>query len=445
MVKCKEVANSLTADRATTLVPVLAAELIFIAILFIDLGRLQAGDALRDAGTLFVNIELHSVAFSVLFFWLIPAVLKGALIGTSQTENAIPNTLRKFRNGLIEGRAGVNLKKLDTTKLHWKYRWLFGTYSLQPRTDLCRWNKIWCHHLEERRLLHKSPPSFVRWPRIWLLYVWPFIYFALPFFIVAYPVFIGIAISYNVAPGGWMCRTWGELYFLLGWLASWVCTKVLICCFQSEGLSPTGLFWSMLAKDSLGTFIIIMWIGLTQFGWYNKAECYRSHEGAIIPPMQPVAYGTLQQGIRPYGVFANYLTVLVMVEAFAIPGLIIMRYWGAIRTLTQKDDSADLDYDLESPRNGDENQNQSTATMLAALTTQSSVSSSHNSQSDRSSSIRSTEEAQSGRTGPRESGSSPPPQVPAFDFDDGTLEMQELLSPQVSAQLYERDKDSSNG
>lgn len=88
--ECSITAGALAADRATTFVLVAVAEIIFILVFIVDVVRLQSNSKSRVSGTSHDNIEMHSVGFSVLFFWLIPNVLVAAIIGTSQTENAIP-------------------------------------------------------------------------------------------------------------------------------------------------------------------------------------------------------------------------------------------------------------------------------------------------------------------------------------------------------------------
>ena len=45
----------------------------------------------------FINIEAHSIAFTALYFWVIPLVILGSVIGVSQTKAAIPRILKRFQ------------------------------------------------------------------------------------------------------------------------------------------------------------------------------------------------------------------------------------------------------------------------------------------------------------------------------------------------------------
>ena len=44
-----------------------------------------------------INVEAHSIAYSALYFWIIPAVILSSVIGVSQTEASIPRILRRIQ------------------------------------------------------------------------------------------------------------------------------------------------------------------------------------------------------------------------------------------------------------------------------------------------------------------------------------------------------------
>ncbi|KAL8644232.1 MAG: hypothetical protein Q9226_007867, partial [Calogaya cf. arnoldii] len=92
-------ARALAADRSTKLLPIIVAEILFIGAIAVAMGK-TASIAKRSASseTVSVNVEAHSTAFSALYFWILPfAVFLGALIGVSQTKEAIPRILRRFQ------------------------------------------------------------------------------------------------------------------------------------------------------------------------------------------------------------------------------------------------------------------------------------------------------------------------------------------------------------
>ena len=92
-------ANSLAADRSTTILPVIFAMVFYVATVATAVGRtISATNA--ESNTVFIHVEAHSLEFSAQFFWILPAVFLGSVIGVSQTENAIPHILSHFRKDL---------------------------------------------------------------------------------------------------------------------------------------------------------------------------------------------------------------------------------------------------------------------------------------------------------------------------------------------------------
>ena len=106
MTAVRQTGRALAADRSTKFLPIIVAQIFFIAAIAIAILRTVSA-AKRDelSGTIFINVEAHSIAFSALYFWIIPAVFLSAVIGVSQTEAAIPRILRRFQ---------VDLNRLDT-------------------------------------------------------------------------------------------------------------------------------------------------------------------------------------------------------------------------------------------------------------------------------------------------------------------------------------------
>ena len=86
---CDLTAQALAADRATKFLPIIVAQIFFVGTIGIAFGRAPTASSGPSPQT-FVNIEAHSIAFSALYFWILPAVFLGSIIGVSQTENALP-------------------------------------------------------------------------------------------------------------------------------------------------------------------------------------------------------------------------------------------------------------------------------------------------------------------------------------------------------------------
>jgi hypothetical protein len=49
--------------------------------------------AFSPTSSMYVKVEAHSIAFSPLYFWIIPAVFASAVIGVSQTEKSVHDIL----------------------------------------------------------------------------------------------------------------------------------------------------------------------------------------------------------------------------------------------------------------------------------------------------------------------------------------------------------------
>ena len=94
----RQTARALAADRSTKLLPVIVAHIIFIGAIGIAIGKTaSAAESGASSDTVFINVEAHGIAFSALYFWIIPAVFLSSVIGVSQTEAAIPRILRRFQ------------------------------------------------------------------------------------------------------------------------------------------------------------------------------------------------------------------------------------------------------------------------------------------------------------------------------------------------------------
>ena len=94
-----QTASALAADRATNFLPIIVAQSLFIGAIAIATFRTAAA-AKVSPDTLWINLEAHGIAYSSQYFWIIPAVFLGSVIGVSQTKDAIPRLLRRFQGDL---------------------------------------------------------------------------------------------------------------------------------------------------------------------------------------------------------------------------------------------------------------------------------------------------------------------------------------------------------
>jgi hypothetical protein len=93
----KTTAGALASDRSTKFLPVLVAQGVFISSVAISFAKTLAA---KPGPSNYINIEAHSIAFSAIYFWIIPAVLLSSVIGVSQSELAIPRILEHFKEGM---------------------------------------------------------------------------------------------------------------------------------------------------------------------------------------------------------------------------------------------------------------------------------------------------------------------------------------------------------
>ena len=126
---CLMTAGALAADRSTKFLPVVVAQAFFIGNIAIAMIRTKAIAQEVNPST-YINIEMHSIAFSALFFWLISAVIMSSIIGASQTAEALPRILDRFSKDLSKARFPLDLPKKSKDDLLSKERVWRGWHLL---------------------------------------------------------------------------------------------------------------------------------------------------------------------------------------------------------------------------------------------------------------------------------------------------------------------------
>jgi hypothetical protein len=104
----------LAADRGTSFLPIVVAQGFFVGALAVAVSKTQA---IIPNSSMYINVEAHSIAFSSLYFWIIPAVFLGAMIGVSQTENSIHDTLKHLQEDLRNDATTVPRHSLSKIQL----------------------------------------------------------------------------------------------------------------------------------------------------------------------------------------------------------------------------------------------------------------------------------------------------------------------------------------
>lgn len=349
-------ARALAADRSTKLLPIIVAETLFIGSIAVALGKSASGakkSASRD--TIFVNVEAHSTAFSALYFWILPAVFLGALIGVSQTEAAIPRILKRFHVDLdrllMSDQYALSDISLDGIRLALPHKvnilnkclakdqmriYHGGVYSWQPS----RWQPK-----------DSTPPTTSRIESsgrgcrngnrltFQLLFMNWRTQDILPYLIVIIGSLTGVIISSLVPPGGFVdCRRITEVLICFSWIISALLDVLLIRLFPLKSDKATWLFWSTFIKDLLMTIATIGGgIIVTVIGVFNRCVCYTNwgKTGLALPQRPDLA------NLLNYRLEHDYPAILftsIGVELLLIPIFICLRYRYALRVFIQRDD-----------------------------------------------------------------------------------------------------------
>ena len=254
-----------------------------------------------SSDTVFINVEAHSIAFSAQYFWIIPAVFLGSVIGVSQTEAAIPRILRRFQID-VERLNLPNKVKLPNDYLEDNEKRTFhgGIYSWQPQRS----------HLSHNVLSHV---------------------------IVIMGTATGMLISALVPPDGWNCRHFGEILILFAWLLSAHIDGWLRHLWPLNTDNHNKLFWSTFFKDLLATIATTGGIITIQVGVFNRCACYTrwGRIGVALPEMPDIAQMLYYRLTKVY--FGTAFTS-IGIELFVVPLFICIRYIDALRTYVQRDD-----------------------------------------------------------------------------------------------------------
>lgn len=319
--------DALAADRATKFFPIAVALTFFVGSVGVAFGR-TASAASASSTTTFVNVEAHSIAFSALFFWIIPAVFLGSVIGVSQTENAIPRILQRFQadlnrlefgpsmqlpNEYTEKRQGKCHDHCQTECVECSQRRKFygGIYSWQP----AKWQSRAREPLVAGSILPK----------------------ALPIIIVAAATATGFWISYLVPPEGWSCRHRGEIPILAAWLMSAIFDRALRLFVPLKGAYHSWHFRLTFSKDILVTAATMGIVIVVQLGLFNRCACYtKSGRTGLTLPATPAIRDELNR--RLLGAYLGPAVGGIALQLLIAPFLIHRQYGDAIQVFTQRDD-----------------------------------------------------------------------------------------------------------
>lgn len=322
-------------------------------------------EAAIDSGTfntsIFIGLEIHSIAYTSLYFWIIPTSLFGSFIGVSQTEVSIPCILERFHQDLQDhfsktmlddprfSRIYTNINTLRSYVRDTDHRQFHGgIYSWHPSrwqsqtsrqpTTADRGQDSSGASLMSAPLLppegdgdfpEPQPTAFSRFTQ-WLSHL------ILPLLIVLIPTIGGSVASSLVPPTGWNCRVTGEVAIFLAWFASALANILINYIVPLRDDNRNKLFWATFGKDLLIAVGTIGCVIATIVGALNRCDCWIDQNGGLVLPQREDIDKTLRHRLAvdyPAWIFSS-----AAVELIIIPGWVLFRSGGALKVFVQRDD-----------------------------------------------------------------------------------------------------------
>ncbi|KAL8692870.1 MAG: hypothetical protein Q9218_002193 [Villophora microphyllina] len=358
MTAVRQTGRALAADRSTKSLPIIVAQTFFIGAVAIAIGRTTSAARLSTSSdTVFINVEAHSIAFSALCFWIIPAVFLASVIGVSQTEAAIPRILRRFQGDLDRSRL-LQRVQMPNHCLEDDQKRVFygGIYSWQPSrcqpggglsTNLFRIIRQASWQSHRYSVVGNGGPtaSHARYPSAPhgttdqrpLSYHHEKFPRLLPYPILLLGVVTGIIVSSRVPPDGFDCRNVGQVLICVAWLLSAGADYVLVYLFPLESRRRNFLFWLTGLKDLIMTVATMGGVAGTQVGVFNRCDCYTlwGKTGLALPERPDLAALLFKRLQLDYPAITF---TCIGLELIAVPLFICIWYQDAFRVFVQRDD-----------------------------------------------------------------------------------------------------------
>ena len=343
-------------------------------------------------------LRRYSIAYSALYFWIIPAVFLSSVIGVSQTEASIPRILRRIQHKpslshpekLAEVITCVNddrrmaketlaelcncfddhkMREEKLAKIHESLdndRTKTIGEIIETFKSLTRRSKALEKVTElngslddRRRVSHGGIYSWqpFRWQRETSNNAQGWKRHALPaYLIVILGTITGMTISGLVPPDGPDCRNFGQLSTCLVWLLSaWLDTRLnYMIPLGDTSQRPNNkvpeatfkkilehkqnlLFRWTVAKDVIISSATLGGVIAVQVGVLNRCSCYTMWGSrSVALPGMPIVYERLRHRLSTW--YPALAFTCIGIELLIVPALIYWRYPDAFRVYLQRDD-----------------------------------------------------------------------------------------------------------
>lgn len=326
---CQRTSNELARAQITQLLPIVSGEVIFIVAIVLAFIKSDI-------------LPAHAIALSTLHFWIIPAIFLAAVVGVSQTESAVPEILKRFKDDFHSAFLPRQLQLPDIhMKLRENRRTLGGIYSWQTQEiykEVAEGTLKKIQDIDGQGVIaqdtedpgSKTQPVEPQNTKMKGITCptgnerWRFAcYMVIPSLPVATAAVTSFIISWLVPPLGFNCRSISELVLLVWW--------VFIFCLDFHPYFRTK-FYRTRIKDTvsaIGTIVVIL---VTLAGVMNSCWCDTLWGTAgMMLPKNPMMNDTFSARI--------VLTfVCILLQLLFVPLLIGWIYPDATRVFIQRDD-----------------------------------------------------------------------------------------------------------
>ena len=299
----------------------------FFLVFDIGIAFLRAkGRAQRLNG--YINIDVLSVAFASLFFWIIPTVFLGSIIGVSQSAHSVPRILLQFSETSQEpALAPPNVLQHDRELNGGIYSWQSTKRSHNNLESVVNTNpNIHARCFSGFRVLlryiehHLAPASTI-----------------IPITITSLACITGVITAWLVPPSGFECRHVGMLSIFFAWICSW-----LLGLFVLPSRSHPWHFSIALGKDIIFAIITLAGLALGQAGVYNRCSCYTiwGGTGIIMPGYASIRTILASRIVKEYP--AIVIGAGIGIQLLLVPLFVYWNYKLAFDLFLRGDNGKDL-------------------------------------------------------------------------------------------------------
>jgi hypothetical protein len=302
---CRNAAQSLSADRSTSSVPVAVSIAIFFGAIWIAFDKHSPSSSNDSSCQLFSDnegITPYYIAHTALYISVLPAVLLSAVIGVSQDRDSIPHILNQLQKDTED--TEDHMQPTGCFE-HWKRITSGGIYSWQPG----KWQSL------------RSGDGDGCW-RSRLLAL-------LSFTSIVSGCLIAIYMAYTALPRGFGCREIAIISTFVLWILS-----AAFDFYAENFYKPHIRYARVFLKDLLCSTAIVVYNVFVYLGIYNRCSCWTKFgRGPLICGQRPEVKREL--AIRMKNEWPRAIASLVALQILLVLVTCAVSYKGVILLLSK--------------------------------------------------------------------------------------------------------------